>query len=391
MRSRLKKGYAATAVMAIAVAILIVSMTAPVASSSADFSIFNSGWNGASDLASLTYQLGKFAPSFTVKSSGTDINVEQLALDDIDLNPQTSALIIIGPAKSFTASEGRAIGDFVVGGGQLLLADDFGRGNSLLEKMGATSRFSNDLVMDLAYEKQPEFSVLFDLRQDQVTRNVTTLLLNYPSSLIVNSTTTETIAVSSIASWLDTNGNRLQEWGEPLGPFPIVAREQMGVGSILLLSDPSVLINGMRDYMDNAVFGDNLVDEVCRERTAVFFDESHRDFFDPVAIAMEFTGKASPNAKAAFVAVAFVLTLWMATDVVDLSVAWTVRKARDLVRKVGNLLPLGFLKRKGEPKLQTLPLEELVEKASKEHPEWRLGLVRYLIRERARHAKRLEK
>jgi len=241
--------------------------------------------------------------------------------------------------------------------------------------------------MDLAYEKQPEFSVLFDLKNDPVTRNVTTLLLNYPSSLIVNPDTTDVIALSSIASWLDTNGNRLQEWGEPRGPFPIVARERMGIGSILLLSDPSILINGMRDYMDNAVFGNNVIDEVCRERTAVFFDESHRDFFDPVAIAMEFTGKASANAKAAFASVAFVLTLWVATDVVDRSIAWIARKARYVLRQIATLLPLEFLRRREEPKPEPLTMEEMVEKASEEHPEWRLGLVRYLLRERERHGK----
>jgi len=131
MRSRLRKGYAVTAVMAVAIALLIVSMTAPVASSSADFSVFNSGWNGTSDLAVMAYRLGRFAPSFTVKSSGTDITIEQLALDKINLDPQTAALMIIGPAKSITSSESVAVGDFVRDGGQLLLADDFGSGNSL--------------------------------------------------------------------------------------------------------------------------------------------------------------------------------------------------------------------------------------------------------------------
>ena len=390
MRSKLRKGYAAIAVMAIAVALLIVSMTAPVVSSSADFSIFNSGWNGTSDLAVLTYRLGKFVPSFTVQSSGTDITIEQLALTSAELDPATSALVIIGPTKTFTASEGTLVGDFVRAGGKLLLADDFGTGNSLLVKMGATSRFSGDLVMDLAYEKQPEFSVMFDLAEDTVTRNVSTVLLNYPSSLIVSSSTTDTLASSSIASWLDTNGNRLQEWGEPRGPYPMLAREHLGSGTILLLSDPSALINGMRNNMDNAVLADNLIDDVCKDRTAVYFDESHRSFFDPVSITMEFTGKVSDNAKAALAVVALVLTLWISTDLVDRAIAWTVKNARKAIATVLGLLPLGMFRPKAVEKPEPMTSEQLVAEMTEKHPEWSVGLMRYLLRERERHGKLLQ-
>jgi hypothetical protein len=388
--SRLRRSYAAVAVMAVAIALLIISMTAPVASSSADFSIFNSGWNGTSQLAVLTYQTGKFAPAFQVQSTGTDVTIEQADLTTIDLDPDANALVIIGPTKAFTSAEGAHVSEFVRAGGELLLADDFGTGNSLLQGIGATSRFSGDLVVDLAYDKQPEFSVLFDLRTDPLTKNVSTLLLNYPSSLSINTTTTEAVAYSSIASWLDTNGNRLQEWGEPRGPFPMVARERMGAGSILLISDPSVLINGMRDNMDNGVFGTNVIDEVCAGRTAVYFDESHRTFLDPVSITLEFTGKVSTDAKAALAAIALLLTLWISTDLVDRAVAWSRRKVGRGLTIVLALLPLKFLKQRTPERQKPLGTDELIAKAAEEHPEWRTGLVRYLLRERDRHGKLLQ-
>lgn len=386
MQARLKKGYAATALGAIAVVLLMVSMTAPVISTSADFSIYNSDWNGTSDLAIMTYELGKFVPTFRVESSGTEIDVAQLRLDSVDLDPRTSALVIIGPTKEFTEAEGATLETYVRDGGRLLLADDFGTGNGLLEAMGATSRFSRDLVMDLAYEKQPEFTVLFDIRPDALTRNVSTLLLNYPSSLTVNAATTDALAHSSIASWLDTNGNRLQEWGEPRGPFPMLARERMGNGTIILLSDPSVLINGMKQYGDNAQFSSNLINEVCRDRTSVMFDESHRDFFDPISVTMEFTGQISTNAKVSMVVVGLVLTMWLATDLVDVSVAWLARKIRRVVVAAMTALRLGFLFRKTEEKPAPLTSEQLVDAISKDHPEWRTGLMRYLIRESERHS-----
>ena len=376
--------------IAIAVVLLIISMAAPIVSTSADFSIFNSGWNGTSKLAILTYKAGKFVPDFQIRSTGTEITITQLGLDEIKLDPATSALIVIGPGKAFTSSEGQIVGDFVRNGGELLLADDFGTGNSLLSAMGAVSQFSNQLVMDLSFEKQPEFSVVYDLRTDPSTENVSTLLLNYPSSLTISGDT-EIIASSSIASWLDTNGNRLQEWGEPRGPFPITARERLGTGEILLLSDPSVLINGMADQMDNGIFGANLIDEVCNGRTAVFFDESHRTFFDPIAVTMQITGQVSNNAKVMIALLAFFLTLWIFTDVVDRAVAWTVQKTRASLIAFSGMLGLRSIRKKAPPPLKAMTKEELLEKSIQEHPEWRTGLVRYLLRERERHAKILER
>lgn len=390
MQSRIGKGYAAVAVMAVAITLLLVSMTAPAISTTEDFSIFNSGWNGTSDLALMTYKAGKFAPSFQVESTGTDITVTQVDLTTIAPDPGYSALIIIGPSEAFTDSEGKLIGDFVKGGGKLLLADDFGTANTLLAKMNATSRFSGDLVLDLSFEKQPEFSVVFDIRPDPMTTNVTTMLLNYPSSITVDRATTTVLANTSIASWRDTNGNKLEDLAEPKGPFPVLARERLGQGSIILLSDPSVLINGMNGYMDNGVFGENLIAEVCKDRTEVYFDESHRTFFDPVTATVEFAGQVSTSAKATLAVTAFVLTLWIATDLVDNAVLWVARKVKYAASFVIGIVTGPFSRRRAAEPRKKLTLEESIEKVTKEHPEFRPGLVRYMLRERDRHSKSSE-
>jgi len=383
MQFRLKRGFAAVAAIALALALLTVSMTAPVLSTSADFSIFNSGWNGTSHLAVSVYQAGKLAPSFRVTSTGTDLTIEQVALDRLDLKPTTDALIIVGPTKDFTSTEGAIVGDFVRAGGMLLLADDFGSANTLLEGMNATSRFSGDLVMDLAFEKQPEFSVCFDLVADPLTNNVSTILLNYPSSLML-APTSEVLARSSIASWLDTNGDRLREWGEPKGPFPLLAREHLGSGNIVLLSDPSVLINGMSGQLNNSAFGANLMDYVCMDRSAVYFDESHRDFFDPVAVTMQFTGQISTNAKIGLVFLGFVFALWVSSDIPDRAAMWIWRKTRLLISTLLSFISPLFPK-KATPSIEALDPDALLKLATKEHPGWRVGLLRYILRERARH------
>lgn len=369
--------------MVAAVAFLAVSMISPVVSTTMDFSIFNSGWNGTSGLAISTYRLGKFVPSFEAKTTGTDITVAQMNLDELSLDPQTAALAIIGPSRPFSKADGDLVGNFVSNGGMLVLADDFGTGNSLLEGMGATSQISGKLVIDLSFEKKPEFSVCFDMVPDALTKNVTALLLNYPSTITIAGAGADALAYTSIASWLDTNTNRAQDPGEPQGPFPVLAREHLGLGSIVLLSDPSVLINGMRDYMSNSVFADNIVAEMCSGRQAVYFDESHRQFLDPVAVTTRLTGQVPTNAKVVLIATAFVLALWISTDIVENAAAWTTERARWAWSKTFGRI---FTIRKKEPDAVEMSIDQILEEVQAAHPAWRTGLIKYSVRERLRHA-----
>jgi hypothetical protein len=378
----------AASAFGIAVAVLALSMVSPVISSTTDFSIFNTDWNGTSSFAVSTYETGKFVPSFEVRDAGADLEVVTLNLLDMNLDPDNAALVIIGPSKQFGDSESAYLGAFVRGGGVLFLADDFGTGNSLLEKMGASSRFSGLLVMDLAFDKRPEFSVCFDFEEDPLTDNVTKLLLNYPSSVSVGGDA-QVLARTSIASWLDQDKDRIQDWGEPRGPFPVLAREAMGDGAVILLSDPSVLINGMREQMDDGALVDNIVSEVCLGRSAVFFDESHRDFFSPVNIATTFAGELDVNIKVALVVIAFFLVLWISTDLVDTIFARVIA----LVRRGVHSITRRIWKRKA-PEASAVPerqLDDLVHELTTKHPDWRAGIVRYLVKEDRRHRKTMKR
>jgi hypothetical protein len=129
---------------------------------------------------------------------------------------------------------------------------------------------------------------------------------------------------------------------------------------------------------------------VCKDRTEVYFDESHRTFFDPVTATVEFTGKVSTTAKAALALTAFVLTLWMATDVVDNAVYWVARKIRYALGFVVGIVMSPFSRKKPAEPSKKLTLDESIEKVTKEHPEFRPGLVRYMLRERDRHGKTLD-
>ena len=365
----------------------MLSMVSPVLSSTADFSIFNTGWNGTSGLAVSTYKAGKFSPSFELRSTGGDAEFISYGLDDIDLSPASDALAIIGPTADFSASEGALVGDFVRAGGSLFLADDFGTANTLLEGIGAGSRFSGNLVIDLSFGKSPEFPICYDIVPDALTNNVTSLQLNYATSITVGGSS-ETLVRTSVASWSDADGDRMRDLGEPSGPFSILVRESLGAGEIVLLSDPSLLINGMREHLDNEVFSSNLVSVVSDGRSGLYFDESHRDYFDPVTIGTEITGAVSGNAKAALFVVAFVLALWITTDALDRGWSWARGRATDAYRRiVGRILR----RRAKATEVDARSVDEVVRELSHTHPGWSEGLLRYIVKEKSRHDSHVER
>lgn len=388
MRRRLRKGYIAIALMMATVGLFLVAMLSPVLSTSTDFSIYNSGWNGTSSLAVSTYELGNFAPTLATQASGTDMTIVHMNLQDFDLEPSTDTLMILGPSEAFSASDGETVRHFVSNGGIVVLADDFGTGNGLLEAIGATSRFSGKLLMDLSFDRRPEFSVCFNFVDDPLTVDLSKILLNHPSSITVNSPDVSIIAESSVASWLDSDGDSVRDMGEPKGPFPVIAKERIGNGTIILLSDPSVLINGMVTQLDNGILAANLISVACDHRASVFFDESHRVYFDPVAVTTQITGELSFINKMHLLSVAFVLLLWVSTNIVDRAVLRLIGLFRLLQRTVLRL----FGRRLKE--VETLPTktpEELLREVSDKHPEWRLGLLRHVIAERDRHSDYIKK
>ena len=185
-----------------------------------------------------------------------------------------------------------------------------------------------------------------------------------------------------MASWLDIDDNREFGVGEPRGPFPLLARESFGEGTIVLLADPSVLINGMQDQLDNGNLASNIISEISIYRASVYFDENHRDYFDPISITARFVGDMPFNYKFAILLVSFVLLIWISTDVVDKAVAVSFAWMRRRTLTISVAL---FGTRAGPAPAKAMSEQELVTETIKRHPDWRARLVRYAIKENQRH------
>jgi len=201
-----------------------------------DYHPLNQDWNGCSDLANSAQ------------------NVTMLFSYEQPLPHGKSLLAIIGPSVEFSTQESSKIHEFLSDGGIVLLADDFGTGNTLLQGLNISARFSGKGLSDLYYyEKQPSFPLIYNFAPSQVTANVTSLILNRPSYIELqnNSANLTQLGFSSLFSFIDLHGDNKPSPNETLDSYLIMASVFVGGGELILISDPSMFNNQMITLHDN--------------------------------------------------------------------------------------------------------------------------------------------
>lgn len=230
---------------------------------------------------------------------------------------KTGVLMVVGPTKSYATQEVlNILLDFVYNGGSILLADDFGSGNSLLQSLWellpneVSIQFNTSSVLCDAenYQKTPARPSIqnfrdpygifeeFNIEEDHVQTSFPTTF-----GLQVNGTTTVVpselgFLSSGTSSWLESDLSSARrgkakpssyEWGGikfSLGlAFPSMAEG----GRILVLSDPDIFSNHLIRKQDNSnmVFATDVISWLSQTTSSkvIFFDESHHSFlpFDP--------------------------------------------------------------------------------------------------------------
>jgi len=342
--------------------LFLLAVSTPVFYNNVDFSIYNPGWNGCSDIAVQTYEEGKLQPTYFVKQS--ELTIGQKSFSDFDLNSEKSSILIIGPQSSFSDEEAEFIINFLNDGGILFLADDFGSGNDLLSKINSSSRFTNDLLLDLSFEKKASFVTVFDFinHSHPLNDNVSHILLNYPSSIQLGDNSL-VLAMSTDMSWLDINENGKEDSIETKGPFPILVVELYGDGQIILFSGPSVLINSMKNQLDNEQFRNNLLDYIYAGRSNVLIDESHREDSSPFNMAYIFPASIGWDLKIAILALLVCLFVLGFTSIPR----YIWKKLKELV-----LLP--------KKELEEGSNKHLVDEVLLKHPDWSKKKLEEILR-----------
>ncbi len=218
-----------------------------------DFRTENTFWNGSQEIVN-RYSLTP---------------LESLA--ELASAPAGATLILI-PYLSFTPAELELVSDFVSRGGTLILADDYGYGNQILEYLGLRVRFSTKALLDpISHYKNKWFPKISHLKPSPLTINISSLIFNRATTLS-NAEGSDILALSSSFSFLDQNGNHLRDEEEPVGPFPVISRHYLGNGQVILIADPSIFINCMQSWEGNHTLLHNIANITTSE---LFIDQSH--------------------------------------------------------------------------------------------------------------------
>ncbi|MEN3052311.1 MAG: DUF4350 domain-containing protein [Candidatus Methanosuratincola petrocarbonis] len=186
-----------------------------------DFSLDNPYWNGMS-------------------AAGSDLGISVGGAPD----PASTALLIVGPDTPFTAARVEAIRGYLASGGLVLLLDDFGEGNSLLEGLGAPVRVNGSLLLDPLFMERSRFYP----RASPAGGYVHSVIMDYASSVQLQGAGTAGVRVlleSSAFSFLDLDGDGEYTAGEPYGPFPVAVEVAYDKGKLVVVSDSSMLINSV--------------------------------------------------------------------------------------------------------------------------------------------------
>ncbi len=231
------------------ISLLVLPVAVPVIKTSAEFSIFNTGWNGCSSFAKALAERGELIPIIYPYTS-------------VKLGNLNGVLLIVGPDVGFSEHEAEEVRKFLMRGGTVFIADDFGTSNELLEMLGVNVRFSKQPLRDLFYSKNEKFPVVVRIHDPYLGRGVERIVLNIPAAIVHGSGEAFTSKVSVV--------------GNTVKSFPVLAEIQYGNGRLVLLSDPGVLINDM--YGENGKFVENLIEYLG---TKFYYDEAHHSDFNP--------------------------------------------------------------------------------------------------------------
>ena len=196
-----------------------------------DLWVENPFWNGLSEVQSTIKPL---------RLSG---------LDNLQIPPENSTILMLGPSLPYAKSDINAIRSYLQEGGRVVLSDDFGTGNTLLEGLGIRARFSGELLQDKLFNEKKLMPRILLIENATETRGVKELVLNYPTTL-TNLKDNERLAYASYFSEVANSAE--------FGPFPVLARIEVGKGTIYLISDSSIFINSMLNLGDNKSLLKNL-------------------------------------------------------------------------------------------------------------------------------------
>lgn len=255
---------------------VLLALAVAAGTSTASLGAYNTDWDGTSQVRA------------AAESSGTPTTVARNVSAYSEVPANGTLAVVLSPDENYSA-DGRAVRSYVRSGGTLLVAEDYGSGgNELLETVGGTARVDGRPLRDERRAgPSPAFPRASANRTHPLTAGVDTLVLNHGTAVEPGNATT--LANSSSFSYLDGNRNEELDDAEELAARPVVTTERVGEGQVIVVSDPSIFLNSMRERGDNGAFLSGLIEQHDR----ILLDVSHRDAVPPL-VALRLSLQESP-------------------------------------------------------------------------------------------------
>ena len=244
-------------------------MSVPTIKSSTEYSIFNSNWDGCSELGKLMHQ----------KKEVRYIITPEQRYD------KNGVLFIISPNMHYSEWDVEKIRNFLDRGNIVVIVDDFGTANDVLNGLNIPKRISNKRAHDLFYLKNSSLIVTPNIQgfDNKITMNI-------PSYITSDVGQIKTSSVSNKIIMDEINYSN---------------------GKIIIISEPDIFINGMKKYNNEfwEYFLDNLNGEV------VYIDELHHSGFDTYDIGVVYVHNNIPDNFKYIVFVMIVLGVYLLNNI----------------------------------------------------------------------------
>jgi hypothetical protein len=202
--------------------LVVIAWLSPAAAAEADYDLDSRAWNGLTELRALAVGAG-----YTVEAA-SDLAWESL-------EPTRDVLFLLYPTAAVDPIQ---MISFVRAGGRVLLADDFGRADEALARLGLLRRPAHT-VRARRWDGNPNLPIAEPrIAAHPLAHDVHELVTNHPSVFTAD------------------GGDVVFGFS---GGDAVVVGGDLGTGRYVALSDPSVLINDMLAFDGNLAFALNLV------------------------------------------------------------------------------------------------------------------------------------
>ena len=192
-----------------------------------DYGLSHQDWNGLSDLAILAQSEG--------------IELEFLSTLDHDALDLKEPILILYPQKELRAD---SLARYVIDGGRVLLADDFGKSDAFLKRLDIDRQTParGGLPHQVFFENNPALPVLRAQGTHPLLTDVDFIIANHPAVLY-------------------NVGGPVLKYSEDGG---LVYDMNLGEGKVVVIGDASLFINHMLSVADNDSLLRNALKYVCQ-------------------------------------------------------------------------------------------------------------------------------